>query len=76
MRLTFEWVGRYCRAHAYPHLDSVTYKCLVKQKSKFYSKHPGKRPTAGGDVGKHFRILVLELCQPLGVGQMALTLGT
>ena len=42
-------------------LDSVMYLYLVKQKSKFYSKHPGKRPTAGGEVGKHFRILVLGI---------------
>ena len=48
-------------------LDSVTYKYLVKQKSKFYSKHPGKRPTAGGDVEKHFRILVLEFLSAIGV---------
>ncbi len=29
------------------------------------AKHPGKRPTAGGDVGKHFCNCVLGLCKPL-----------
>ena len=40
-------------------LDSVTYYFLVKQKSKFYSKHPEKRPPASGDVGKYSCNLVL-----------------
>ena len=30
------------------------------------AKHPGKRPTAGVDVGKHFCNWVLGLCQHVG----------